>query len=236
MITLRRSNDRGSADHGWLKAKHSFSFSSYYDEAHMGFRALRVINEDRVAEKQGFPTHGHKDMEIITYIISGRLEHKDSMGNGSIIKPGDVQYMSAGTGVRHSEFNPSQDEKVHLLQIWVEPDQENYTPVYDQKAFSKSDRQNTLKLVATGNAQKAAGESVIKIRQDTNIYASLLEKNKTVDFTPSAGRGIWLQLVKGQLVVNDVAASSGDGLKIENESLLKINCQEDAEFLMFDLK
>jgi quercetin 2,3-dioxygenase len=234
MFMLRKSNDRGSADHGWLKAKHTFSFASYYDEDNMGFRSLRVINEDRVDARKGFPTHPHRDMEIITYIISGSLEHKDSMGNGSVIRPGEVQYMSAGHGVRHSEFNPS-NESVHLLQIWIMPDKPNYEPTYDQRAFSVEKRKNALKLVATGDKARAKNEDAILIRQDAHIYASLLDTGKTLEHTTTSDRGVWIQLVNGQLIVNGSTMSAGDGLKIEKETLIKIQSLVDAEFILFDL-
>lgn len=235
MLTIRKSDERGAVDHGWLRAKHSFSFASYYEEAHMGFRSLRVINEDRVDPEQGFPTHSHRDMEIITYVISGALEHKDSMGNGSVIRPGDVQYMSAGNGVRHSEFNHSNRDIVHLLQIWILPDKENYQPTYDQKNFTEEARKNNLQLVATGDAQRARDRGAILIRQDADLYASLLATGKTLEHKIDPARGAWIQLVKGQLTVNGIAVAAGDGLRIEKESLIKISSQQDAEFLMFDL-
>lgn len=236
MMTIRKSEDRGGADFGWLKAKHTFSFGEYYDRAHMAFRTLRVINEDRVAAQQGFPTHGHRDMEIITYVISGALEHKDSMGNGSIIRPGDLQYMSAGTGVRHSEFNHSSKELVHLLQIWIIPDRANYEPAYDQKAFSIEQRTNQLKLVVSGDTNLAKEQNAILVRQDLNLYASLLSANKSVEHQISEGRGAWIQLVRGELHVNGQILQAGDGAQLEKESLLKITAQQDSEFLLFDLK
>ena len=236
MITIRKSEDRGGADFGWLKAKHTFSFGEYYDRAHMAFRTLRVINEDRVAPQQGFPTHGHRDMEIITYVISGALEHKDSMGNGSIIRPGDLQYMSAGTGVRHSEFNHSAKELVHLLQIWIIPDRANYEPAYDQKAFSIEQRTNQLKLVVSGDLNLAKDQNAIFVRQDLNLYASLLGANKSVEHKIAEGRGAWIQLVRGELNINGQILQAGDGAQFEKESVLKIAAQQDAEFLLFDLK
>lgn len=234
MFMLRKSNERGAADHGWLKAKHTFSFANYYDEKNMGFRSLRVINEDRVDARQGFPTHPHRDMEILTYIIEGQLEHKDSMGNGSVIRPGEVQYMSAGYGVRHSEFNPSQTEGVHLLQIWIMPDKANYAPTYDQRTYGEK-RKNTLKLVATGDAALAKQEDAILIRQDAHMYASLLDAGKTLEHKTESERGVWIQLVKGQLTVNGTTMTAGDGLKIENETAIKIQSQADAEFILFDM-
>lgn len=236
MLKLRASSQRGFADHGWLKAKHTFSFSSYHDEKHMGFRSLRVINEDRVEAEQGFPTHGHHDMEIITYVISGSLEHKDSMGNGSIIKPGELQYMSAGTGVRHSEFNSSAKEDVHLLQIWILPDKPNYNPAYSQVAFSKAVRHNRLKLVATGDEKNANAEGAIRIRQDVDLYASIMDAKIQLDHPFELGRGGWIQLVSGALNVNGMEMVAGDGLMAENESSIRILCKQNAEFLLFDIK
>lgn len=235
MITTRKSQDRGFADHGWLKAKHSFSFGSYFDEAHMGFKSLRVINEDRVAPKAGFPTHAHRDMEIITYVISGALEHKDSMGNGSIIRPGDVQYMSAGTGVRHSEFNHSANEEVHLLQIWVLPDQEGHAPRYDQKSFSEDSRRNQLKLVVAHDSWPSE-EEVIRVHQDVLIYASLLQVGNRLSYSSKPGRGQWVQVVKGQLEINGRTLMAGDALHSESDETLTILSKNDAEFLLFDLK
>jgi quercetin 2,3-dioxygenase len=233
MIKLRKSSERGAADHGWLHAKHSFSFADYYDPMHMGFCSLRVINEDRVEPSMGFSTHGHKDMEIITYVISGALEHKDSMGNGSVIRPGDVQYMSAGNGVKHSEFNHSKNEEVHLLQIWILPDKKNYEPRYDQKSFSIESRKNQLKLVATGNEKKL--NEAIHIRQDANIHASLLAAGQKLEYKFGQGRSGWIQLVRGELNVNGVSMHDGDGLIIEVENIIKIESLRDAEFLFFDL-
>ncbi len=240
MFMLRKSNERGAADHGWLRAKHTFSFANYFDEENMGFRSLRVINEDRVDPQQGFPTHAHRDMEILTYVIEGALEHKDSMGNGSVIKPGEVQYMSAGYGVRHSEFNHSDKSEVHLLQIWILPDKANYPPAYDQKAFSNEQRKNTLRLVATGDAARAKELGAIAIRQDADLYSSLLDAGRTLEHKTDAQRGVWIQLVKGRLTVNSTTVqgatmSAGDGLKIEGETFIKIESQEDAEFLLFDM-
>ncbi|MCC6137714.1 MAG: pirin family protein [Bdellovibrionaceae bacterium] len=235
MFMLRKSNDRGAADHGWLHAKHTFSFANYYDDAHMGFRSLRVINEDRVDPQQGFPTHAHRDMEILTYVISGGLEHKDSMGNGSVIRPGDVQYMSAGHGVRHSEFNHSNKESVHLLQIWILPDKANYEPTYDQMTFPKETRKNNLKLVATGDSKRAKEHGAILIRRDADLYASVLDAGQALEHKMDIERGAWLQLVHGQLTVNGTSMVAGDGLRIENEGSIKILSEQTAEFLLFDL-
>lgn len=231
MLAIRKSEERGHADHGWLNAKHSFSFADYYDPEFMGFRSLRVINEDRVEAGMGFATHGHKDMEIITYVIEGALEHKDSMGNGSIIYPGEVQYMSAGSGVRHSEFNPQQDKSLHLLQIWIMPDELRATPRYGQMKFTREQKLNQLKLVVS----KTGAEESIAIRQDANIYASVLEKGKSLSFALKPGRGAYLQLIKGSLSVNAKSLSAGDALAVENESALQITATEESEFLLFDL-
>lgn len=231
MLALRKSEDRGFADHGWLKAKHSFSFADYYDPNFMGFKSLRVINEDRVAPGQGFPTHGHKDMEIITYVIDGALEHKDSMGNGSVIKPGEIQYMSAGSGVRHSEYNPQKDQGLHLMQIWIMPNLAAATPRYDQKNFSRAEKLNRLRLVVSPDG---ASES-IAIRQDAKIYASILEATNELSYKVEKDRGIYLQLIKGELQVNGKILKSGDALALEQEQELKIKASSESEFLLFDL-
>lgn len=233
MLTVRRSNDRGHSDHGWLKTYHTFSFADYHDPAHVHFRALRVINEDYVSSGKGFGTHPHRDMEIITYILSGALEHKDSMGNGSVIRPGDVQYMSAGTGVLHSEFNPSPGEPVHLLQIWILPNAHGLEPLYGQKNFSPEERSNTLRLIASPNGDDGS----VTIRQDVDLYASILDVGETMPHTFESGRFGWLQLTSGQLLVNDTMLSAGDGLAISDERTISISStgNEKAEFLLFDL-
>lgn len=238
MIVIRKSADRGHADHGWLKAKHSFSFADYYDPAYMGFRSLRVINEDRIDPGMGFATHGHKEMEIISYMVGGALEHKDSMGNGSIIVPSEVQYMSAGTGVRHSEFNPSSTEIGHLLQIWVVPNKTGVPPRYGQKKFPIDVRTNQLKLVVVGEDEATAKDKseAILIRQDARVYASLLTAGNKLEHKVTEDRGCWLQLIKGEITLNGNALSAGDAAAVEGESLLKIEANKDAEFLLFDLK
>src|SRR4051812_41984869 len=190
MIEKRASNDRGHFDHGWLKTYHTFSFADYYDPSHVHFKSLRVINEDFVAPGQGFGTHPHRDMEIITYILDGELQHKDSMGTGSVIKPGDVQQMSAGTGVLHSEFNPSKDKPVHLMQIWIMPNRKGITPKYEQKAFTKEERSNKLRLVASSNGRDGS----VLINQDASIYASLLEMGESTDHLVEPSRGVYLQV------------------------------------------
>lgn len=231
MITIRKSEERGHLNHGWLDTYHTFSFDQYYDPAHMHFRTLRVINEDRVAAGRGFPTHSHRDMEIITYIMAGALEHRDSMGNGSVIRPGDVQRMSAGTGVAHSEFNPSDAEPVHLLQIWIMPRARNLPSSYEQKAFTEDERRNRLRLVASADGRDG---SVI-IQQDANLYASILDRDKTIEQALTGNRYEWLQVARGSLNVNGHELTQGDGAAISRESSLKIVASDEAELLLFDL-
>lgn len=230
MITIRKSEDRGGADHGWLKAKHSFSFAGYYDPAHMGFRSLRVINEDVIAGGGGFPPHPHENMEIITYIISGELEHKDSMGTGSVIKAGEVQYMSAGTGVVHSEFNHSASTPLHLLQIWLMPNVFGAAPRYDQQAIDPANMHNKLALLASG------GEGGIHIRQNAKLFACRLDAGETVEYSLEAGRALWLQIISGVLELNGEHAESGDGVRIEQEGNLVISAVANAHFILFDLE
>src|SRR5947207_1333748 len=212
MITIRKSRDRGHFDLGWLDTYHTFSFDQYYDPAHMHFRSLRVINEDRVAPGQGFPTHSHRDMEIITYILSGALEHRDSMGNGSVIRPGDVQRMSAGTGVSHSEFNPSETESLHLLQIWIMPRARNLPPSYEQTAFSEYERKGTLRLVASPDGR----ESSVTIEQDARLYATILEPRAAIDYKVPATRYAWLQVARGTVSLNELELQQGDGVAIRD--------------------
>jgi redox-sensitive bicupin YhaK (pirin superfamily) len=232
MFTIRKASDRGTFDHGWLQTAHTFSFGQYYDNRHLGFRDLRVINEDYVAKGVGFPTHPHKDMEIITYILEGEIAHEDSMGNGSVIVPGDIQYMSAGSGVAHSEFNPSPKNRSHLLQIWILPNARAATPRYGQKHFKKEDRLNQLKLVASGDGRLDS----IEIRQDISLYASILEKDKKVELQLNEGRFAWIQLAKGTLKVNGVELEAGDGLAVSQETALQFETRSEvAEFLTFDL-
>jgi len=231
MITLRPAKERGHFDHGWLDTYHSFSFSEYHDPAHMGFRSLRVLNEDRVDPKAGFPPHSHRDMEIITYVLAGALGHKDSMGNGSVIRPGDVQRMSAGTGVTHSEYNGSEKEPVHLLQIWILPEKRGIAPGYEEKKFSPDEKRGRLRLIAS----RDAAEGSVTIHQDARVYASLLDAGQTVRHPLAAGRGAWLHLVSGAATVNGTALATGDGAAIENESALEIRAGEPTELLLFDL-
>ena len=231
MFTIRRSDERGHLNHGWLDTYHTFSFDQYYDPAHMHFRSLRVINEDRVGPAKGFPTHSHRDMEIITYILAGALEHRDSMGNGSVIRPGDVQRMSAGTGVAHSEFNPSPSESVHLLQIWIMPRLRNLSPSYEQKAFSERERRNRLRLVASEDGH----DSSVTIQQDARLYACILDGDTTIEHTLAEGRYGWLQLARGSVELNGHNMTQGDGAAISGERSLKIVASDEAEVLLFDL-
>ena len=231
MITIRKSEDRGHLNYGWLDTYHTFSFDQYYDPAHMHFRSLRVINEDRVAPAKGFPTHSHRDMEIITYILSGSLEHRDSMGNGSVIRPGDVQRMTAGTGVAHSEFNPDPSEPVHLLQIWIMPNARNLTPGYEQKFFSEEERQNKLRLIASPEGSDGS----VKINQDAQVYASIMEPATKLTHVLKENRQAWLQVVRGTVSVNEVEVSQGDGAAINREDNLAISATDRAELLLFDL-
>jgi redox-sensitive bicupin YhaK (pirin superfamily) len=231
MIQIRKNDDRGRFDFGWLDTRHSFSFGDYYDPRFLGFSALRVINEDVVAAGQGFPTHPHKDMEIVTYILEGALEHKDSLGTGSVIRPGDVQRMSAGTGIRHSEFNPSRDEATRLLQIWILPGEKNLPPSYEQTAFSRADRQGKLKLVGARDGRDGA----VTIHQDVDLYASLLAPGDEVAHTLKPGRTAWLQVAGGAVALNGQALGQGDGAAITRESALAIKAGAASEILLFDL-
>jgi len=231
MITIRKSAERGHFDLGWLDTYHTFSFDQYFDPAHMHFRTLRVINEDRVASAKGFPMHSHRDMEIITYILSGALEHRDSMGNGSVIRPGDVQRMSAGSGVSHSEFNPSPTEPCHLLQIWILPSERNLTPSYEQKAFSDEVRKGELRLIASPDARDGS----VKIHQDASVYASILESGDSLTHKFEADRYGWLQVARGKILVNGVEVNEGDGTAITREAAAEITARDQSEFLLFDL-
>ena len=231
MLSIRESNQRGHFNHGWLNTYHTFSFDQYYDPRYMGFRSLRVINEDFVAAGRGFPKHGHRDMEIITYILEGALKHEDSMGNGSVIRPGDVQRMTAGTGVRHSEFNASADEQVHLLQIWIIPNVDNLQPSYEQKAFTIEDRRNQLRLIASSNGRNGS----VTVNQDISLFASILHTDESVDYSIDPKRYGWLQVARGSVEVNGEQASQGDGVVIVAESSLTIRAAQPAEVLLFDL-
>ena len=231
MITIRKAQDRGHFDLGWLDTYHTFSFDRYYDPHHIGFRSLRVINEDRVSPGRGFPTHSHRDMEIITYILEGALEHRDSMGNGSVIRPGDVQRMTAGTGVAHSEANPSQNDPVHLLQIWILPQRQGLTPSYEEKVFSKDQKHNKLCLVAS---QDGRTESV-KVNQDASVYASMVDPGEMLTHELAPARGAWIQVAAGSIDLNDHELNQGDGAAVTGESVVRIVGRESAEVLLFDL-
>jgi redox-sensitive bicupin YhaK (pirin superfamily) len=231
MIKIRRSNERGHADHGWLDTNYTFSFSDYFDPQFMGFRDLRVINEDYIEPNQGFPTHGHRDMEIITYMISGELSHRDSMGNGETIHPNEVQRMTAGTGVLHSEYS-SPTDKTHLLQIWILPEKKNLEPSYEQKLFLPEDKQGRLRLIASHGGDDGS----VTINQDVKLYASVLSNGEQVTYDLTDGRHAWIQLIGGSLEVNGERLSAGDGAAISDESALNIKAaSENTEFLLFDL-
>jgi redox-sensitive bicupin YhaK (pirin superfamily) len=231
MITLRRAQDRGHADHGWLDSYHTFSFADYYDPQEMGFGPLRVINEDRVQGGKGFGTHGHRDMEIISYVLDGALEHKDSIGTGSVIEPGDVQRMSAGTGVMHSEFNHSPSDLVHFLQIWIEPKQRGVRPSYEQKRFSEQEKKGRLRLVASPDG--AAGS--VKIHQDAWVYASVLDGADTTSYSLPEGHKAYVHVARGAVELNGQRLSAGDGAKISGESELRLSNAQQAELLLFDM-
>jgi len=230
MIGVRKSAERGHANHGWLDSWHTFSFADYHDPNHMGFSVLRVINEDFIAPGQGFPTHPHRDMEIVTWILEGALEHKDSLGTGSVIRPGEAQRMSAGTGIRHSEFNHSKSETVHLLQIWILPDRQGVSPSYEQKSIAPAELTNRLRLVASPDGQDGS----VTIHQDARLYATRLNAGE-VAHTLAPGRHAWLQVARGELTLNGQTLAAGDGAGIENESRLTLAASATAEVLLFDL-
>jgi redox-sensitive bicupin YhaK (pirin superfamily) len=228
---VRRAGERGHADHGWLDTWHTFSFASYQDPRHMGFRSLRVINDDRVAAGKGFAMHPHQDMEIVTYVLEGALQHKDTLGNGGVIVPGEVQRMSAGTGIRHSEYNPSGKDPVHFLQIWLLPSRTGVRPSYGQKTFPEKERQKGLRLVASPDGRDGS----ISIHQDANLYASILAPGRPVTWTNRPGRHTWLQVARGSLTVNGVALHAGDGVSTSDPGDLVLATAKDAEVLLFDL-
>jgi len=230
-LQIRRAKERGQFDHGWLRTSHTFSFADYYDPRHMGFRALRVINEDYIAPGRGFGMHPHHDMEIVTYVLEGELSHQDSMGNGSVIRPGEVQRMSAGTGVTHAEANPSKSQRVHLLQIWLLPDKSGYPPSYEQKAFSDADRRNTLRVVASPDGR----DDSVTIHQDATIAAALLLPDARVEHALAADRYAWVQVTRGAIDVDGNRLHAGDGAAIRGGGTLPIVGVEDAELLLFDL-
>ena len=231
MNTIRRSLDRGYADHGWLKSFHSFSFAGYYDPAHMGWGALRVINEDRIAAGKGFGTHGHQDMEIISYVLSGNLAHQDSMGNVKGIPPGDVQRMSAGTGVKHSEFNHAEGEETHFLQIWIEPNQRGIPPSYEQKTIAPASKRGALALIA---GHTPTGDAV-KIHADAALYAGLFDKDEKASLAIGSDHKAYVHLIRGQLQVNGQQLQAGDALLLDGESRIEVTKGQDAEVLVFDL-
>jgi redox-sensitive bicupin YhaK (pirin superfamily) len=231
MIAIRRAEDRGHANHGWLDTYHTFSFGSYRDARHMGFRALRVMNEDFVAPGQGFGTHPHHDMEIVTYVLEGALEHKDSMGNGEVLRPGEFQRMSAGTGITHSEFNPSSTEPVHLYQIWLVPDRKGIEPSYEQKRFPDDQRHNRLRLVAS----RDAADGSLLIHQDARVFLAMLDGGKELTHGIAVGRHAWLQVLRGAVSLNGQELSTSDGAAVSDEHVLKIQAERGAEVMLFDL-
>ena len=232
MITFRDRMARGQTRTGWLDSRHTFSFGQYQDPAHMSFRSLRVINEDRVIPGAGFPRHGHSDMEIISYVLDGALEHKDSLGNGTVIRPGEVQRMSAGTGILHSEFNPSQAEPVHFLQMWIIPDRAGLPPSYEQKAFPVEERRGHLRLVAAPDGR----DSTVTVHQDARLFVANFAANERVVHEVERGRGLWLQLARGIVTVNGTEMREGDGAAVEDEPAIAIKADTDAELLLFDLR
>ena len=231
MMKIRRSHERGHADHGWLDTRFTFSFADYFDPEHVQFRTLRVMNDDRVAGGGGFPTHPHRDMEIVTYVLEGALEHRDSMGNGSIIKPGDVQYMSAGSGVTHSEFNASETEPVHLYQIWMFPEKKGLKPQYDQKNFSAAEKRGKLRLVASPDGRDGS----VKIRQDNDLYVTVLGSGESVKHQIESDRHAYVQVARGSVKLNGEKLEAGDGVALSEEASIELTGVNDAEVLLFDL-
>jgi redox-sensitive bicupin YhaK (pirin superfamily) len=231
MIAIRRAEDRGHANHGWLDTHFTFSFADYYDPRHMGYRSLRVINDDVVKAGRGFGMHPHRDMEIVTYVLDGALEHKDSMGNGSIIRPGDVQRMTAGTGVFHSEFNPSATEPVHLLQIWILPEARGLTPGYEQTAFSDDEKRGRFRLIASRDGRDGS----VTIHQDASIYASIVEPGQTVEHRIEPGRHAWLHVARGSVQFDGRELKAGDGVALAGEPSVSLTGETPAEVLLFDL-
>ncbi len=232
MITLRRASDRGHAEHGWLKSYHTFSFAGYHDPEHMGFRDLRVINEDLVQPGKGFGTHSHRDMEIVTYVLDGVLEHKDSMGNGSLIRPGEVQRMTAGTGVTHSEYNHSQEDIVHFFQIWIVPEREGLEPSYEQTVFPESERLNSPRLIAS----RDGNEGSVTVHQDVEIYSSILEPGKAISYRLRTDRYAWVQVARGSVAVRGESLEQGDAAAISSEELVEVRAAAASEIVLFDLK
>ena len=233
MIAIRRAQERGTANLGWLNSQHTFSFGNYYDPKHMGFASLRVINEDRVQPARGFGTHGHRDMEIVSYVLEGALEHRDSLGNGSIIRPGDVQRMSAGTGIQHSEFNASDRDPVHFLQIWILPDRVGLQPSYEQKTFATAEKRNQLRLVGSRNGRQGS----VTIHQAVDLYCAILTTGETVSHGLAAERSAWAQVVRGTVQLNGHQLNAGDGASLSHEEIVTIQgMSEVAEVLLFDMK
>jgi redox-sensitive bicupin YhaK (pirin superfamily) len=230
-MTIRRADARGAANFGWLDSRHSFSFGHYYDPAHMGFGPLRVINEDRVAPGDGFPTHPHRDMEIVSYVLDGALEHKDSLGTGSVIRPGDVQRMTAGTGVRHSEYNASDSEPVHFLQIWILPERAGLAPGYEQKRFEPAEKRGRLRLIASRDGREGA----ITVHRDVDLYATLLAPGENVTHRLAPGRAAWVQVARGEIAVNGEPLAAGDGVAVSDAAELRLDGRADAEALVFDM-
>jgi redox-sensitive bicupin YhaK (pirin superfamily) len=231
MLTVRKAGERGHANHGWLDTWHTFSFADYHDPREMGYGPLRVINDDTVEPGQGFGMHGHRDMEIITYVLEGALQHKDSMGNGSVIRPGNVQRMSAGTGVRHSEFNPSSDERVHLLQIWIEPDVKGVTPGYEEKTFPAGEKRGRLRLIASPDGSDGS----VTIHQNARVYSGMLDGRDHVQHRLAPGRRAYLHVARGRVRLNGAQLGAGDGVKIAGVEELELSGGESAEILLFDL-
>jgi len=231
MLTVRKAEARGHADHGWLKSHHTFSFADYYDARFMGFGALRVINDDTVAPGGGFPTHGHRDMEIISYVLEGALEHKDSMGTGSVIRPGDVQRMSAGSGVMHSEYNASSKDPVHFLQIWIQPRRPRLPPSYEQKFFSADEKRGRLLLIASPDG----ADGSVRVQQDVRLFSTLLESGQTVSHEFAKGFSGWLHVAKGTAEVNGIRLKTGDGVAVDGEARIAITSRDQGEVLLFEL-
>lgn len=231
MISIRKNQERGHVNHGWLNTYFTFSFADYYDPKHVQFRTLRVLNDDRIAEGAGFPEHPHRDMEIITYVLEGALAHRDSMGNGSVIRPGDVQYMSAGTGVTHSEFNASKSEPAHLLQIWMLPEKKGLKPIYGQKNFAESEKRGKLRLVASPDGRDGS----VTVRQDNELYATVLGKGESVRHELKPDRHAYVQVARGNVKLNGKELQEGDGAAISEEKAVELTGVKDAEVLLFDL-
>jgi len=231
MLQKRPAKERGHGNHGWLDTRHTFSFNDYYDPDHMGFRVLRVINEDRVQPGQGFGTHGHQDMEIISYVLEGALAHKDSLGSGSVLRPGEFQSMTAGTGIRHSEFNPSETELVHFYQIWIVPDRRGLPPRYDQRSFPEAERHDRLRLVASPDGRDRS----LSIHQDVEVFLASLDEGRQVAHELEPGRYAWLQVLRGAVQVNNLALAAGDGVAVSDETSLTVMASKPSEVMLFDL-